>query len=122
MLRLPYSPQIGQRGKELCGIRAGLHRFLCTQTRNGQFIPELIMAIYIKHLKSYIENEFCFIHIQLAMRRYHYGPQFGIHPSVLYFTGVTVRNTSTALHSFEAQICIDLRSQFYAYGSRTSCQ
>lgn len=88
----------------------GLRRFPCMRTRNGQFIPELIMSVYTKYSKSYVENEFCFIHLQLAMRRYHYGPQYGIHPSVLYFTGVTVHIMSTALHSFEAQICIDLRS------------
>lgn len=87
-----------------------LHRFSCMRTRNGQFIPEMAMSIYHRYLKSYAENEVCFIHLQLAMRRYHYGPQYGIHPSALHFTGVTVHIISTALHSFEAQMCIDFRS------------
>ncbi|KAJ5192606.1 hypothetical protein N7449_008748 [Penicillium cf. viridicatum] len=86
----------------------------CARTGGWRFIPGLMMCVHNKknwyRTHHYHHNKFYFVHLQLAMMRYHYGPRYGISTSALSFTEVKIHMTLTSLLSLEAQICIDFGS------------
>lgn len=87
---------------------------LCyAQTNGWRCDPELRMCIYSENSYTNTYNKFCFLHLQLVMKQYHYGPRYGISVSALSFTEVKIHVTSTALRSLEAQICVERRSPVF---------
>lgn len=63
-------------------------------------VYRLKQPIYIVHYPSHAYYKFHFVHLQLAMRRFYYGAQFGIPVQSLLYTEVGInRITSNALKS-----------------------
>jgi len=76
-----------------------------TPCYNGSKWPlELNMRVQ-KPLWSYSWYKFNFAQLQLAMRRYRYGPQFGISTECLSYTEVKPFERLSSLFSADAQIC-----------------
>lgn len=98
----------------------------CSQTLAGKDCPLKARLCYSLY-PCYDLHRFHFVHLQLAMRRFYYGPHFGIPTESLFYTeaGTQVlggpaalwigsvpnsiqelhRNYMTTLKSFEARIC-----------------
>ena len=80
----------------------------CARMGDWQSIPQLTMCIHSKKNYHHTHHTFCFLHLQLAMRRYYYGSRYGLSASALSFTEVNRYTASTALCSLEARVCRDL--------------
>lgn len=63
------------------------------------------LALQVHGYEFHTRYMFYFVHLQLAMRRFYYGPKFGITTESLSYTEVIEYNKSLTLFSTEAQIC-----------------
>jgi hypothetical protein len=87
------------------------------ECRYTQPEPTLGLCVWVHPSISFYD--FTFIHLQLAMRRHYYGPQYGVSLESLSFTEVMCDEGRTTLLSVEARICPEptslcLRMQHWA--------
>lgn len=85
----------------------------CFKSMDDKYWP-LTRPLTLDHFPTYTFLEIHFIHLQLVMRRFYYGPQFGISPESLFYIEVAVHDPDplfktsaepvTSLMSIEARI------------------
>ena len=102
-------------GSKTSGISGPIVHFTCPLRclRSSKWAPEHIISLgeWLPPVNMF--HKFCFLHVQLAMRRFYLGDQVGISTKALSYTQVRVhpensmRPDITSLFSIDAAICPD---------------
>jgi len=99
-------------GSEDFGLSGSIFELACPLPCSSEWKRYGLLRLTV-HLQGFtILYCFCFLHLQLAMRRFYYGPQSGISTEAICFTQVQHFEKSTSpgissLFSLDAQICCE---------------